>query len=599
MTMSKSTQKFLLMFVAAAIGTLLSYLVNQLPGIPDELKQQYPWWDKSVMGTVVMLTVVAFAVAWRSLRLDDDEALKEPAAKKVEQSRVRLLQRLRKTWIEDVLEKSLDHHARLELGMKVSSWKIQTVNDDKPVRLLPGTPIIDRLDALGEGSAMMIVGEPGSGKTMTLLELARDLLERAEQDADAPLPVVLNLAAWDRGYRPKRKFLWFEIGEKKPQSLVDWVIQELETSPLLGSLAGEDYGIPRRVTHWWLREEGRLVLLLDGLDEVAADQREACAKAINAFRQDRDLGNVEIVVCCRANDYKALETKLKIDESLLIQPLTLEQIEDYLVQAKVDLPEIKTLISSEDLQELARQPLILRILAIAYKSIDQQYFTSSTSRTKKLAFLFDAYVYEQLIVHQKGHKHIRVLQAKKYSNLLNICWIKLISKTLEKENRTEFSTANLSFSWLIEIHKKARKSNPNAFNSIINIGESIFRSENFQSFLFCSSLIAGYLILFLFVISLVFLAIADVSGNFFGRQELVEWLRRFTPMRPQEIMVLILAIPWTFIFSFSSYEKSRENIKNILSKPFKFKSFFAILSSYIRNIINKRVMVASSIFFFY
>ncbi len=363
--MSKSTQKFILMFVAGAIGTLLGYLVNQLPGIPDELKQQYPWWDKAVIGTVAMLTVGAFAVAWRLLRLDGDEALKEPAAKQVEQSRSRLLRRLRETWIKGVLEKSLYHHARLELGMNVSSdtlhpWAIQAVKEQEQVTLPPGTPVIDRFDALGEGGSMVILGEPGSGKTTTLLELAQDLLKRAEQDAEAPLPVVLHLAGWNRGYRPKQKgFLGLWQRESKPQSLADWVIQELEISPLLGELAGEDYRIAPRVAHWWLREEGGLVLLLDGLDEVAADQREACAQAIKEFRQDSAFNNVELVVCCRVNDYKALEAKLNLDEALLIQPLTLEQIENYLVQAKVDLPEIRTLLSSKDLQELAQQPLIL------------------------------------------------------------------------------------------------------------------------------------------------------------------------------------------------------------------------------------------------
>jgi predicted NACHT family NTPase len=47
-----------------------------------------------------------------------------------------------------------------------------------------GTPIIQVFDNLG--SALLILGAPGTGKTTLLLELAQELLERAEQDQSPP-----------------------------------------------------------------------------------------------------------------------------------------------------------------------------------------------------------------------------------------------------------------------------------------------------------------------------------------------------------------------------------------------------------------------------
>ena len=450
--LSKAQQKFLWMFVAGAIGTLIGYFVNQLPGIPDDLKQKYPFWDKAVIGTVALLTVTGFAVAWQLLRLNGDEGLKEPAAKQLEKSRLKLLERLRKTWIEGVLERSLYHYARLELGLKVSSdtihpWEIRAVKGQEQVTLPPGTPVIQRFDRLGVGGSMVILGEPGSGKTTTLLELARDLLVRADGDADASLPVVLHLAGWNRGYRPRRKVLWVEIPETPPQSLADWVIGELKESPLLGELAGKDYRVDSRVGQWWLREEGRLVLLLDGLDEVAENQREACARAINEFRQDPVFGNVEVVVCCRVNDYKALKAKLQLDEALLIQPLTLEQIEDYLVQAKVNLPEIRNLLSSEDLHELAKHPLTLWILALAYRSIDEKTFVSALSK-QKIDALIDIYLYKQILGSEKNDLYIRVHREEQYSVFLVVYWLQLISNLVNKNENFALFNYKPDLSWL-------------------------------------------------------------------------------------------------------------------------------------------------------
>ena len=45
------------------------------------------------------------------------------------------------------------------------------------------------------GRALLILGEPGSGKPATLLDLTRSLLEKAEAEHSQPVLVVLNLAS--------------------------------------------------------------------------------------------------------------------------------------------------------------------------------------------------------------------------------------------------------------------------------------------------------------------------------------------------------------------------------------------------------------------
>ena len=46
---------------------------------------------------------------------------------------------------------------------------------------------------IGLGRSLLILGAPGSGKTTMLLELTRQLLERARKNDDQPIPIVFNL----------------------------------------------------------------------------------------------------------------------------------------------------------------------------------------------------------------------------------------------------------------------------------------------------------------------------------------------------------------------------------------------------------------------
>jgi predicted NACHT family NTPase len=144
------------------------------------------------------------------------------------------------------------------------------------------------------GRLLLILGESGSGKTMTLLELARDLVAVAHQSSDLrqPVPVVFNLSSWTERFT----------------SFTDWLTEELKAK----------YQIPKRSGRPWL-EANRLVLLLDGLDEVQADRRVACIRAINAFLEDQN--TTGLVVCSRLAEYAAEPIRLKMNGAICLRPL--------------------------------------------------------------------------------------------------------------------------------------------------------------------------------------------------------------------------------------------------------------------------------------
>src|SRR5690606_24382083 len=114
-----------------------------------------------------------------------------------------------------------------------------------PVELSEEAAVLDVFDECA--GRLAILGAPGTGKTLELLELANALLSRSYRDASYGVPVVLALGAWNA----------------RSRSLADWIVSELESK----------YATGRKWARRWL-QEGQLVVLLDGLDEVPPSARQ-------------------------------------------------------------------------------------------------------------------------------------------------------------------------------------------------------------------------------------------------------------------------------------------------------------------------------------
>ncbi|HEY9905324.1 MAG TPA: NACHT domain-containing protein [Candidatus Sericytochromatia bacterium] len=254
-------------------------------------------------------------------------------------------------------------------------------------RSLPtGTKVIDLFSQMGEGATLLILGEPGSGKTMTLLGLARDLLERAEQDETQPIPVVFNLSSWRGG----------------KQTIADWLEQELR----------EKYQVPKALSKTWIKNE-QLLLLLDGLDEVRADERNSCVLALNQFIQE--CGKIETVVCSRIKDYEALSERLKFQSAIFLKPLTTDQVNQYLTEADEGLTGVRTAIQGDSiLQELVKTPLMLSVITLTFEGILAQDLPQVSSREEYLEYLFNAYIERMLFRRQSVNKKYTKKQTKQW-----------------------------------------------------------------------------------------------------------------------------------------------------------------------------------------
>jgi len=331
-------------------------------------------------------------------------------------NRARMIERVQAIWIDGVLEPSLHDAAQLGLGLRLqrdaikSPWRLVIQRLDQTGPLLPaGTHIGWVYDRAG--GELLILGEPGAGKTTLLLELARDLLERARRDESHPIPVVFTLSSWSNTRQP----------------LADWLVSELHTK----------YQIPLPLAASWIKTD-QVLPLLDGLDEVAANLRSPCVEAINVYR--RTHGLLPTVVCCRQTDYFAFPTRLLLGTAVEVQPLSSQQIETYLSSTGAQMATLSRALSEdEELQTLARTPLMLNILTIAYQSNTSEAITDNGSAGVKREQVFSAYVQHVLARHDPN-----TLSTQKRA----IHWLSWLARQMRQHNQTVFYIEQLQPDWL-------------------------------------------------------------------------------------------------------------------------------------------------------
>ena len=374
--------------VSACLASALSVTVGVAVGVLPKSWRPYLWlaWPISA----ALAVAYALVMACKDGHGSDGPGLLY--------ARRQLLKRVEENWVTNVLQSSLYHQARLELGLvtKIEEphpWRLESaVPRGKPELVAPGTPLGSVFEHLDQ--AMLILGAPGSGKTTTMLELLCSLLEqtRAElaqahhdRDCTLPIPVVLPLASWTLRREP----------------LEEWMLREI---------VGR-YRMEREDVRAWIADR-QIMPLLDGLDEVDAQYREHCVGAINSFR--RQHGTVPVVVCCRTLDYQQLSTALALYGTLTVQPLSRHQVEQFLDRPDGLFADAQAALAREPgLWELAATPLMLDIMVLAFRAPASSGNLSGGTREDLRDRLFAAYVRKMLAhrpaPHQERQSTIRGL----------------------------------------------------------------------------------------------------------------------------------------------------------------------------------------------
>ena len=191
---------------------------------------------------------------------------------------------------------------------------------------------------------MLLLGEPGAGKTVSLYVIAKKLAQDRVISRDAPIPLYAPVRLWRSG---------------SDQSIPSWLARVCGIPP-------DD--VTDAIT------EGNAVLLLDGLDEperpapkAKLNPADVSDEPVTFLQALADLPDTRIVVSCRREDYDAVVTtapaRLPFLGAATLDRLTEEQVLDYVDQ----IPTLRDALHSDDaLLQLATNPLLLALLASTY-----------------------------------------------------------------------------------------------------------------------------------------------------------------------------------------------------------------------------------------
>jgi hypothetical protein len=332
-----------------------------------------------------------------------------------------LLDRVNETWVEGILRDSLHDEVLISLGKRPMDeaveqpWRYAVEFSSQRSVLLKNRNIDTIFDATG---LLLILGEPGSGKTTTLLQLASNLLVRAKANPKERVPVVLNLSGW-----------------KKKQSFGDWMSRELS----------QKYQVPFKIARSWIQKD-YLVPLLDGLDEVSTTVQPDCVAAINDFIDAVEPSG--LVVCCRLGEYQWLPKRLKLNGAICLEPLSSEEVSKYLAQGGPKLVALREAVDPDSdlhdpaLQELAQTPLMLSIMSLACQGADGNEFArqKGDSPEERRKQIFGLYV-EQMF-QRKGMTSLLFPKEK------IIYWLSWLAGKMREHSQSVFLVEGLQPSWL-------------------------------------------------------------------------------------------------------------------------------------------------------
>jgi hypothetical protein len=311
-----------------------------------------PWWAWPAFILLGLALTVFEILRFRRKQLGngDASATLDP---RLREDAIRVLRRRLETRLKTSLGGHPEITVRLAPMVKVVAPNPDLVildPADEPPELPDTADLIDAFELYRE--SVLVAGEAGAGKTVMAIRLALELLDRAELDERAALPVLVDLGEWVEPTKKVHK----ENESTKDLTLLGRLIGRIyhigrritrrggeptkevhkEDEPAtdyeddltwLGKLIGRSYHIGRKITRRWI-EERRLILLLDGLDELWGDRRNNCVAWINRLQERYAMPPT--VVSCRTSAISGLLAPLALRGAVVVEPLTPEQVSSYL-----------------------------------------------------------------------------------------------------------------------------------------------------------------------------------------------------------------------------------------------------------------------------
>ena len=311
----------------------------------------------------------------------------------------------------------LYHLARQEFQLAERPLHVTTRDNDTPINDGGIEPFYRRLDG-----PLLILGEPGTGKTTLLYELTTLLLPQPGDDHQ-PIPVPFEISAWATRQLP----------------LDEWLAAELNRR----------HGVSSSLAKRWI-DSATILPLLDGLDEVPAAHRPACVTRINEFRRQHP--GLKLVLTCRESEYAALAVGLDAHSAVIVRPLAPAAVESYLARHANFAGLRHALNTAPELWEIMTTPLMLWVAAFAFLEDPGQPLPPVPPAALR-AILFDRYIHR--MVQRESVK--RDPSGPTFSVEETDRWLRGTAAAMVRAGVTSFQLEELSLLWLPDAQRPAAR----------------------------------------------------------------------------------------------------------------------------------------------
>lgn len=226
-------------------------------------------------------------------------------------------------------------HGKHPLGFDTANIDIRRIY--VPLQSAAGTERTDMRETLSSASRIVVLGEPGAGKSLLL---KTEILRWVEREDEEQIPVIVNLHQCNASDRSLRDLIVAEFTQAKV--------------PGSSSLVGR------------LLDTGRLRVFFDGLDEVGREDRERVEQQLREFA--RTHAGCPMIVTCRTAVYDG-QLNPEFDHVARIAEFDDASMRRFLrnwnkAEAELNVERvISSLRSNRELMRIARRPLLLTIIA--------------------------------------------------------------------------------------------------------------------------------------------------------------------------------------------------------------------------------------------
>jgi len=200
---------------------------------------------------------------------------------------------------------------------------------------------------------VLLLGEPGAGKTTTLLAFARNAAAARLNNPAQPLPILARIAGWD---------------SLKQTPLTEWLSTEIESlvgTPFMASAAP----IANLIA------QGNTLLLLDGLDELGAERlldpnnpQEGTYDPRARFLPLIPVTG-RVLLTSRELEYNQIGLQAGLKGAVVLKPLDDTQMQAYLT----GMDDLWAVLASDNaLREAIRTPLLLALFRVAFAELPEE-----------------------------------------------------------------------------------------------------------------------------------------------------------------------------------------------------------------------------------